>query len=475
MSSIFSKPDPPTPPNPIDTARAATGTNVGTAIANAQLQNINQVTPGGNLNYSTTGNYAWTDPTTQQTYNIPQFTATQTLTPQGEAIQGQQLATQYNLASMANSQSNRIGGLLSNNLDLSGAPAAGNASGLSNIPAAATSYASGGPIQSQLGPLGDITKTYGPEDNFSADRQRVEDALMARMNPQLAIQKQGLQQQLADQGLRYGSRAYADAMQTYNQQENDARFGAIAQGGQEQQRMNQMAAQLAAFQNQAQGQGYEQTLGAAGFGNQAQQQQYQQNALQAQFGNAGLAQQMAQQQAAFNAAQAGRNQYMQESYAQRNQPINEITALLGGSQVQQPNFVSTPGAQIPTTDIGGLLNQNFNQQLGIYNTQTQNANQLLGGILGFGGKVGGAALGMSDRREKENISRIGTVFATDPDHDEKKKLPIYEYSYKKDPASVMHTGPMAQDVEKVDPRAVKNIEGKKYLDMNRMGSVLGVT
>jgi len=30
---------------PIDTARAATGTNVATAVANANLQNINQVTP----------------------------------------------------------------------------------------------------------------------------------------------------------------------------------------------------------------------------------------------------------------------------------------------------------------------------------------------------------------------------------------------------------------------------------------------
>jgi len=75
----------PTPPNPIDTARAATGTNVATAVANANLQNINQVTPGGSLTYSNSGNFAWTDPTTGQAYSIPQFTATQTLTPYGQA------------------------------------------------------------------------------------------------------------------------------------------------------------------------------------------------------------------------------------------------------------------------------------------------------------------------------------------------------------------------------------------------------
>jgi hypothetical protein len=93
----FLKPDPPTPPNPIDTARAATGTNIGTAVANANLQNINQVTPGGSLTYSTTGNYSWTDPTTGQNYSIPQFTATQTPTPVGQLAINNQQEAQYRL------------------------------------------------------------------------------------------------------------------------------------------------------------------------------------------------------------------------------------------------------------------------------------------------------------------------------------------------------------------------------------------
>lgn len=566
MGSLFSKPDPPTPPNPIDTARAQTGSNVSTAVANAYLGNINQVTPGGSLNYSPSGTFGWQDPTTNQTYNIPTFTATQTLSPQGQAIQDQQLATQFNLGSMANAQSAKVAGLLANPMDpnfntagyfaanpglyeiaaregakygmdpaqwakanfqdvlrigqtpMSGwqAPTGGNANQISGVPAAATSFSGGfspqaylaanpdvakyakengldpikfaqdhykyygvtegrtgtGQIQSDIGPVDNITKTYGPADNFSADRQRVEESLMTRMNPQLQIEQQRLQQQLADQGIRYGSQAYSDAMLNYSQQANDARYAAIQQAGAEQQRMNQMAGALAAFQNQAQQQGYEQQLGRGQFANAGQAAQFAQNAQLAQFGNAGLAQQLQQQQAVFNAAQAQRNQYMQEQYAGRNQPLNEISALLSGSQIAQPNFVQTPGAQIPTTDVANLVNQNFNQQLGLYTQQSNQQQALLGGILGLGGKLGGAAL-MSDRREKENISRIGSVLATDPDRDQ-KKLPIYQYSYKKDPASIMHTGPMAQDVEKVDPSAVKNIQGRKYLDMRRMGSVLGV-
>jgi hypothetical protein len=188
-------------------------------------------------------------------------------------------------------------------------------------------------------------------------------------------------------------------------------------------------------------------------------------------------QQQQQQQAGFNAAQAARNQYLQETYSLRNQPINEITALLSGSAVQAPNFINTPGAQIPTTDIAGLINQNFNQQFQNYQQQSTNFNSLMGGVLG----LGAGALKASDERVKENIVPMGSVFATDVDRDEKMgsvlsdkaELPIYQYSYKGDPASTRHIGPMAQDVEQLDADAVKSIDGVKHIDTRRvMGNIL---
>jgi hypothetical protein len=468
------KPDAPTPPNPIATGAAQTGTNVSTAIANAFLNNTGQVTPDGSLRYDVTGNYGWTDPSSGNTYQIPTFTSTQSLSPQGEAIKQQTLGAQMNMAGMANAQSGRISGLLSNEMNLSGAPSAGSASSITGLPGAATSFNAGGPIQTSLGDAGAITRSYGAGD-FSTDRQNVQDALMARINPQLDIQQNKLQQQLADQGIRYGSDAYNNAFTPFNQQANDARFAAINQAGQEQQRMMDMAAQRAGFENSAQQQAYTQALGAGSFANAAQGQQFGQNASQATFQNAGLAQQLAQQQAGFNASQTARNQYMQEQYATRNQPINEITSLLSGSQVQSPNWLNTPTSQIPTTDIAGIINNNFSQQLGVYQQQNQNYQSLMGGILGLGGKVGSAAV-MSDRREKENIDRVGTVFAAsvqDVDHDEKKKLPIYQYSYKDDPASTRHIGPMAQDVKKIEPGAVEEHEGIKYIRPQKvMGSIL---
>lgn len=462
------KPDPPTPPNPYQTAAAQTGTNVSTGVANAFLNNVNQNTPEGSLRYDVTGTHAWTDPSTGHTYNIPTFTSTQSLSPQGQAIQSQLDAAKMNMAGMASSQSGRVADLLSTPFNPTGsAPGAGDPNAIKNVPGAATSFDPGGQIQTTFGDAGDITKSYGAGD-FSADRQRVEESLMARMNPQLARERGNIEQRLADQGIRYGSQAYTSAMDDYNRQANDARFGAVSQAGSEQQRMMDMAAQRAGFENSAQQQAYDQAQGRGAFANQATGQQFQQNAAQAAFGNAGLAQQLAQAQSGFNADNSARNQYMQEQYAQRNQPINEITSLMSGSQVQQPNWLNSPQSQIPTTDIGGLINQNFNQQMQGYQAQNQNWQQMMGGILG----LGAGAMKLSDEREKKNIDRVGTVFAYNEDA-EREKLPIYEFEYKRDANRRRHVGPMAQDVEKIDRGAVHDVGGRKAIDTGRvMGNIL---
>jgi hypothetical protein len=477
------KPSAPTPPSVQDTARAATGTNVSTAVANAYLNNVNQVTPTGSLNYNPTGSYNWTDPSTGSSYTIPTFTATQTLTPQEQAIQGQTEAAKYNLAGMANTQSANISSLLSQPMNFAGAPSGGNAQNILNVPTAATGFDPGGPIQSNINLTGaadpnNIQQSYGTDPTFST--QAVQQSLMAQMQPQLDIQKQQLQQQLADQGIRYGSDAYNNAMIPFNQQENNAWMQSITGATAQRAQQLQMAGAQAAFGNQAQQQGYDQSLGLGSFANQAQNQQYQQNAGQGTFYNAGIAQQLAQQQAGFNASQSALNQYLQQQYAQRNQPINEITALLSGSQVQAPNFLNAPTSQIPTTDIAGLQNQNFNNQMAIYGQQNQQYNALMGGVLG----LGAGALKVSDERKKENIHKLGDLIGHDQDDTQPQmasvfgagdKLPIYAYSYKQDPASTQHIGPMAQDVEKLDPKAVKTIKGTKYIDQRRlMGGLLGM-
>src|SRR4029078_6314266 len=135
-------------------------------------------------------------------------------------------------------------------------------------------------------------------------------------------------------------------------------------------------------------------------------------------------------QSIFNAANAQRNQYMQEQYAQRNQPLNEISALLGGSQVQQPNWLNSPTPQIANTDFAGIMGQNAQLQAQNYQTAQSGWNSTMGGILGLGGKLAT----MSDRPTQQNIDKIGTVFAA-TDEGERKQLPIYEWEYKYDPST----------------------------------------
>ena len=492
------KPDPPTPPNPQATAAAQTGTNVSTAVANAYLNNVNQNTPDGSLSYAATGSYGWTDPSTGQTYNIPTFTSTQTLSPQGQAIKDQTLGTQLNLATMGNQQSARVSGLLSQPFDpSSAAPTAGNAQNILNVPAASTSYDAGGPIQSSIGGYGqqqtsfdtsgaanpnNVQSTYGS----GLDVNAVQQAMWGQMQPGLDVQQNKLQQQLADQGIRPGSAAYNNAMQPFGAQYNNALLqtitGATGQQATEMGIQNQLgqfnnAAQQQAyneqqgigqFANTAQQNMYQQALGAGAFANQAQGQQNAQNSAAATFNNAGLAQQLGQQQSGFNAQNAALNQYLQQAYQQRNQPLNEISALMSGSQLQNPNWLNSPTSQIATTDVAGITNQNFQNQMGIYNAQSQQYNALMGGILG----LGAGALKASDRRLKDDITPMGTVLAAGDDG-ERKELPIYQYSYKQDPASLRHIGPMAQDVEQIQPGAVEEHGGRKFIRPREvMGSIL---
>jgi hypothetical protein len=200
-----SSPSPPPAPNPQDTARASTSTNVATSIANAFLNNTNQVTPEGELRYDVTDNYTWNDPYTGLNVQIPRFSATQIRSPQAQAIEDQNQAAKFNLAGMANAQSARLSEHLADSIDLTGAPDAADPSKISGVPGAATTFGDAGQQQTTLGDAGEITRTYGPADDFSSDRSRVEEALYGRLNPQLSRERSNIEQRLQDQGIRYGS------------------------------------------------------------------------------------------------------------------------------------------------------------------------------------------------------------------------------------------------------------------------------
>jgi hypothetical protein len=62
----------------------------------------------------------------------------------------------------------------------------------------------------------------------------------------------------------------------------------------------------------------------------------------------------------------------------RNQPINEITALMGGSQVTSPQFQPFSRQGINAAPIGNYIQSNYGQQ-------SQNYSDMLSGLFGLGG------------------------------------------------------------------------------------------
>lgn len=315
-----------------------------------------------------------------------------------------------------------------------------------NTGQAQTSFANAGGQTSSFNDVGGPQRTVGPTD-YSADRQSVVDALNSRLNPQLDRDRASLENNLTNQGFQRGTQAFTDAMDQFGRQSNDAHIQNILAGGQEQSRLanldftrfglqNQAQAQdfgqaqsRGQFANDAQQRAYDQSLGRGQFGNQAQQQNYTQalgrgqfandaNLATAQFGNAAQQQQFGQQmdvgnfnnnaqaqEAGFNnqnamglyglnAQNAGfqnasRDAGIQEQLAMRNQPINEISALMSGGQVSQPQFAQYQGGNVGQTDLqGGVYNtaalnqQNYQTQLA---NQTAQRNALIGGLAGLGG------------------------------------------------------------------------------------------
>lgn len=87
---------------------------------------------------------------------------------------------------------------------------------------------------------------------------------------------------------------------------------------------------------------------------------------------------------------SGRGQAVQEALTERNAPINEITALMSGGQVTQPNFVGTPSASVGSPDIAGLTMDQYKYgPLAQYQAENANRQAMMGGLFG----LGGAALG----------------------------------------------------------------------------------
>lgn len=475
---------PPPAPNYTAAAQATAQGNLDAARASLAGSLIGQNTPFGSLSYRETG---------VDRFGNPMYTATQTLSPDQQALYDYDIATSKGLGELSQRGLNYVQNIMANPFSTAGLPAlqgqisqplmqqisggpqlgmAGQAEQARGIGAGEQAQRVGqGPSLSaletaralrQAGPTENLQRSLGENVGMSG-WDRASGLIMQRLEPQLQRQQERLDAQLAAQGIPIGSEAYTQAKQDLAMQQNDARIQAQlqAQGiqqnlfGQElaagqfgnqavtqqQQNLlqnlgfsnqaqqqdyanrqaqlafnnqmaqtgyqNQLAAQAAnnaaiaqnfgqgmqaqELQNQAAQQNFANQLAGMGFNNQQIQQMYQNQVAQQQANNAIAQQQFANQLTGANLANQARQQGFGELAYMRNEPLNTLNAVRSGAQVTMPSFVNTP--QQATTagpDYLAATNAQYANQMAGYNAQQAAQSNLLGGLLGLGGTLGGA-------------------------------------------------------------------------------------
>jgi hypothetical protein len=329
-------PQAPAAPDPYATAKAQGEMNQNTATTQQLLNMTNQVTPDGSLNYAKTGDNSFVG-ADGKSYTVPQFTATQTLSPAQQVLKALTDQTKQNIGQIGVDQSAKIGSLLGTNLKL------GN----------------------------------------DATEGRLMELGSKRLDPMFARNEEALRTRLSNQGIQPGSEAWNAEMRQFQQGRNDA---------------------------------YDQLL------------------------------------------LTGRGQANQELLSERNQPINEISALMSGSQVSQPSFTNTPQANVAGVDYTGMVNNNYNAAMQKYGMDVSKQNALMGGLFSLGGTAAGMGIyKYSDRRLKSDVARVGTTA---------HGLPLYEYTI----GGRRERGVMADEVERVMPKAVvDHPSGFKMVNYSMLG------
>lgn len=153
-----STPKAPAAPDPVATANAQASANTQAAITQAGLNRVNQVTPQGSIIWSNSGSDA---------SGIPQYTQTQTYSPEQQALYNQQNQVAQGLGQLAQNNLQRVSDAQSQPFNFNGmtplqtsVQQPGLQYGTAN-PQAQTQVGSAGGIQSTYGTGGDIQNSFG--------------------------------------------------------------------------------------------------------------------------------------------------------------------------------------------------------------------------------------------------------------------------------------------------------------------------
>ena len=327
----------PKAPDPYATSAAQMSANIGSSAAGMAMNNMNETSPYGSLTYTQTGTTKIIGPDGKP-ITVPQYARNVSLSPEQQQLYNKQNSMMQNIGDIGVQQSNSLKGLLSQPLTADGVQSWQTGSAPTNL---RTSY---------------IDTGSSPETAFSANNKAVQDAMMGRWNEQNSGKNASEEAQMIARGMAPGSQGYGQMQDAQNRARTDANFAAQLAGGQEQSRLLGESRNAADFSNQATQQNWQNSQGYADFLNSL------------------------------------RGSQMGENTALRNQQINEISALMGGSQVTTPDFAGAYRQGVSAPDVQGNI---YNS----YGINAQNAANTNKGIFGLAGSLltapmtGGASLG----------------------------------------------------------------------------------
>lgn len=353
-------PSPPPAPDPVVTANAQGAANEAAARVTGHLSNPNVVGPQGSRTVTWNGD----DPT-----------VTNTLSPDELRLYQQGLTNRSGLGSLAGQGIDSLRGTIGSRFDMSGMPAGGTALQAGALPTALSQSSLPGAPTAYRG-ASNLPAMPVASDQL---RKQVIDAQMLRSNSAIDKQQENTQADLISRGLRPGTEAYQREMDAVGRQRNDAQAQAEANAtsavqaafGEDMQRRQQGYQEGITDANTSFGQGMALRTNAAG----EQAQRFGQEGQNVQEG-------AALQNQTYGQQQDIRRQAIAEALARRQVPLNEITALMSGSQVggspasggQGSPFAGSTVAPAPIA--GSLANQQayntdlYNQQVGQSNTNT---------------------------------------------------------------------------------------------------------
>lgn len=351
---------PPPTPDPYRVAAAQSNSNVATAIATTVLANADEVSPQGSVTYTQIGSVTITEPkydsngniTGESTRTIPRYLRTISMTPRGQQVYDASQESQLRMAEWSKQQAD----LLHSRMGTPFVPV--------DLPVRIETMAE--PSLNGTAPSrGALITSIGS----TLTRESVFDAMNARIQYQINLDRDRLRSQLGNAGIFPGSFAYTNEMRTFDIQSTDARNQAWISAGQELSRALGDEVVKAKFANDAQAQEFQQSLLVIEFSNKVTLQRFEVLKQIADFIN------------------TTRERDLQEQLVLRQQPMNELSALMHGGQVSMPQFAQYKSAQIADVPVGQYIYNSSSMDMQRYKMRVDQQNAQMGGIAGIAGSL----------------------------------------------------------------------------------------